>query len=521
MRWLLGILIAASLFIQLGCGAEAEEEGDGMKIPKVNKIAIDGSGADWEKQGLSVTLHGSTKGETTDAFDFTPNLNFGWNKDGLAIFANVTDDVVHVNSLPAKLSNGDSIELIVSGKTDGSDSMKVILSAGADGKDEAVVRIEGRIGADSQRNEARVTAKSQKTGTGYTVEASIPFSLMHMDAKSGAALAMQIHTNDYDYGGDKNAISYPLYYTSKATESSPAMQVATLSEKTGKWYAPDIKSYKTKDSVFVYYYADEKHAGKEVAIRGGQEEWDRKPVAIRENAAIAQLQISLAKLGGSSTKLDVVVDGRLRQVIDVPSVETEDGKYPYENDIKAYEQRDKKALPPEGVTVFIGSSSIQRWSTLEKDMAPLQVINRGFGGSEAYQVTHFADRIVIPYKPKKIVFYEGDNDISKGTLPEQIVEECKAFVRKIHHALPGTKIYFVSIKPSPSRIKDWEKSKKTNQLLEEYAKQHEYLEFIDVSAAMIDEKGNPKADIFGPDRLHMNEKGYDIWTSIIRPRIEK
>src|SRR5690606_23246178 len=110
----------------------------------------------------------------------------------------------------------------------------------------------------------------------------------------------------------------------------------------------------------------------------------------------------------------------------------------FENDIRNYERMDKSSPPPEGVTVFIGSSSILQWRTLVKDMSPLPVINRCFGGSQAYQATYFADRIVIPYKPKKVVYYEGDNDLFNGKTPEQFIGEAKAFARKVHNALPDT-----------------------------------------------------------------------------------
>jgi hypothetical protein len=37
-------------------------------------------------------------------------------------------------------------------------------------------------------------------------------------------------------------------------------------------------------------------------------------------------------------------------------------------------------------------------------MAPVSVLNRGFGGSRIPDVTFYADRIVLPYEPRGIVF---------------------------------------------------------------------------------------------------------------------
>src|SRR5512136_3175724 len=75
----------------------------------------------------------------------------------------------------------------------------------------------------------------------------------------------------------------------------------------------------------------------------------------------------------------------------------------WESTIRKFEARDRIQPPPADVIVFTGSSSITFWSTLEQDMAPLPVINRGFGGSRIDDVVYYADRIVIPYHPRAVV----------------------------------------------------------------------------------------------------------------------
>jgi hypothetical protein len=52
------------------------------------------------------------------------------------------------------------------------------------------------------------------------------------------------------------------------------------------------------------------------------------------------------------------------------------------------------------------------WRTLADDMKPLDVINRGFGGSQIAQVNHYVARIVINYRPRAVVLYAGENDLS-------------------------------------------------------------------------------------------------------------
>jgi hypothetical protein len=73
--------------------------------------------------------------------------------------------------------------------------------------------------------------------------------------------------------------------------------------------------------------------------------------------------------------------------------------------------------------VLTGSSSITRWNDRSvKDLAPLTVIPRGFGGSIMNDVLHHLDRVVLKYEPRAVLIYEGDNDtdISRG-IPKTVI----------------------------------------------------------------------------------------------------
>jgi len=187
--------------------------------------------------------------------------------------------------------------------------------------------------------------------------------------------------------------------------------------------------------------------------------------------------------------------------------------------IKAYEKADKEHPPKPGGIVFIGSSSIRYWKTLKADMAPLSVLNRGFGGAMLSHVNHYAERILYPYKPKTIVLYAGENDLAWGETGDTVLNELKKFVQISKKKLPGVFIYYVSIKPSISRWGIWQKMAKINTRLKAFVEKQEKMAYIDISKGMLDEKGQPKKDIFVLDNLHMNAKGYQIWTSIIKTRL--
>ena len=191
----------------------------------------------------------------------------------------------------------------------------------------------------------------------------------------------------------------------------------------------------------------------------------------------------------------------------------------WEPAIRKFEESDRLAPPKPGEIVFTGSSSIRFWDTLSDDMKPLDVLNRGFGGSQIAQVNYFAPRIVIPYKPRAVVLYCGDNDLAwpASKSPETVFADFKEFVRIVHGALPDTWIYFVSIKPSTLRWKMWPKMQQVNGMIEDFARTQQRVQFIDVSSAMLDSTGKPKRDLLKWDGLHPTPKCYQLWTSIIKP----
>jgi lysophospholipase L1-like esterase len=192
----------------------------------------------------------------------------------------------------------------------------------------------------------------------------------------------------------------------------------------------------------------------------------------------------------------------------------------WEKDIAAFETMDRTNWPPKGAVLFVGSSSIRFWTNLANDFPEWKVIRRGFGGSHLPDVTYFADRIVIPYRPSKIVLYAGDNDIAKGRSAKQVAQDFRAFVKKVHSELPETKIYCLAIKPSASRWHLSPQAMEANRLVRGYCRGHRKLEFIDVWTPILGADGRPNAALFQKDNLHLNEAGYARWIPVIRKALK-
>ena len=194
---------------------------------------------------------------------------------------------------------------------------------------------------------------------------------------------------------------------------------------------------------------------------------------------------------------------------------------PFEKEIVAFEQADAARPPSPGGIVFVGSSSIRLWKTLEQDFADLPVINRGFGGSQVADSVRYADRIVLPHRPKTVVLYAGDNDIAGGKSPEQVFSDFKAFVNRIHRALPDTRVLYIAIKPSIARWHLVDKIRESNRLIDDYTRTDARFGYIDTFTPMLGPDGQPRADLLVDDGLHLNADGYALWTSLVRPEVER
>ena len=175
-----------------------------------------------------------------------------------------------------------------------------------------------------------------------------------------------------------------------------------------------------------------------------------------------------------------------------------------------------RAIPPASCQVlFVGSSSIVQWKdTLAADMAPMPVINRGFGSSHIEYVNRWFDQIVAPYRPRAIVFYAGENDLNAGKSVERVVADFDGFMERKTRALGNTPVYFISLKPSKARITQFPQQTEVNEAIRRRAAERTDLHFIDVVPGMLD-GGKPK-EIFVADGLHMTRKGYEIWTREVR-----
>ena len=188
--------------------------------------------------------------------------------------------------------------------------------------------------------------------------------------------------------------------------------------------------------------------------------------------------------------------------------------------IESFAQWDARNAVPAEPLLFVGSSSIRMWRTRES-FPELPVINRGFGGSHISDVLHFAERIVLPYEPRAIIFYAGDNDVAGGKSAERVLNDYRRFVGLVHTNLPRARVIFVTIKPSGRRWSLWPEMNTANELIQAFSDKDDRLFFADLAAPLMGDDGKPDDRLFLKDRLHLNPAGYAAWTKALRPILQR
>ncbi|RYZ22132.1 MAG: G-D-S-L family lipolytic protein [Chitinophagaceae bacterium] len=192
---------------------------------------------------------------------------------------------------------------------------------------------------------------------------------------------------------------------------------------------------------------------------------------------------------------------------------------PFWKDIAAFKKQDSTRTAPQRPILFVGSSSFTRWTGLAEAFPGYPVLNRGFGGSTLPDVIRYAYDVILPYRPKQVLIYCGENDLASADSisAEEVLRRVQTLFAIIRINLPDTRISYVSVKPSPVRASVQAKVRRANRLIRQFIRKQKHADFIDVYEAMLDTQGNMRDELYVEDRLHMKPEGYAIWQRIIAP----
>ena len=190
--------------------------------------------------------------------------------------------------------------------------------------------------------------------------------------------------------------------------------------------------------------------------------------------------------------------------------------------IDAFDELNKKEINPSDAILFIGSSSIRRWETITKDMAPYPTIRRGYGGAKFTDMGVFAKRIVTPHHYRALVMFIGNGVTgdAKDHTPNQIEALARHIVSVSHKHQDGAPVFLIEITPCEKRFKAWPKIRAVNSRLREIALSTPNTYFIPTASNYLKADGTPRPQLFVDDKLHLSKAGYTLWAKLIRRRLE-
>jgi len=479
-------------------------------IPYLPGLVVDGVSGDWNPEYTPLRILSDVCGNIPDTNDFQASFRMAWDERGIFLLVEIEDDSLYED--PDHFWNGDGLELFLSHGRGSPDILQVSVRPGFDlpGSMAAINAYDHLRSVSINTTESSIVFYSKKTSQGYLLEGMIPFEMINIDPQQDLVMATQLYLNDADRKDDTNNFSLPWYSVRESYQNPYAFHSVMLTSGRYPEMSPELRACivdeKTIQLKFINYG---NYEGQIFHIISGSFKKRIKDTPIKEWSLPVDRIFAEGEFFVGLLQDDQVVD-----VLDLGMAqhvyEKTDPPEWYENEIRIFEIMDRYDPPPDSAVLFTGSSTIRRWYNLAEDMYPQIVINRGFGGSVMKELNQNIDRIVFRYSPSMIFVYEGDNDITRGIKPSTFLEECKAFISQCQQRLPGTEIIFLSIKPSPSRMRYWKRMDRANQMLRDLCMTHDKVIFIDISTPMFQKPGILKKNIYAEDGVHLNDKGYSL-----------
>jgi len=475
-----------------------------------------------QHHGRLISLYSNIYGEIRTKQDFNPSFRVAWNEKYLLIRYEVIDDL-HVTTKSWKLWQGDALALFFGKEIEGSRNfIQEAYSIEANQNNNLRTLKYDFRKSNTYKSQFQFISNATISDTLKVIEIAIPFQNFDTKGTLDDEYNLQLIGYDYDIAKDEQYIAYPFSYIVGFSFNPWAAKKIKLVEKVKEEESIILRAFQIdNDSLTIVLYGKESLDGRKAILR------DTKLIYFEEtikgtDSSLFTFTIPLPKVDENYKTTALFVDDEFIDIVDLgilPIKHINTKAVRYEDDIRVFQKQDRLIQKKDSIILFLGSSTIRRWESLENDFEDLNIVNRAFGGSIASDINLYIDKIVIPHNPYKIVYYEGDNDIYFKIKPTDFIDTCKVFVNKVREKLPNTEIILVSIKPSPARKKYWPEMLKANSLLKSLADTTDNVSYLDITNVMFDSKNQIIDGIWENDKLHMNQKGYDLWKDLFKQKL--
>lgn len=195
----------------------------------------------------------------------------------------------------------------------------------------------------------------------------------------------------------------------------------------------------------------------------------------------------------------------------------------FEQAIVRFEQDPRIGDYPNDSIVFAGSSTIRLWQTLEQDMAPYPIIQRGFGGSDTASILWYAQRIFTPLQYRAVVFFSANDIMGRAddASPEEVVARVREIVAIARKGNPEMPVFWIAVTPTRARWHVWPQAAELNAALQLLADGDDHFYFIATEIHYRNEQGEPREELFVDDLLHLNADGYRILTHLVKTQLDR
>ncbi|MCF8379856.1 MAG: hypothetical protein K9H49_09790 [Bacteroidales bacterium] len=519
MKRALKILIInlISLFILSSCRGEICLYEPVISISEMKDFQADGDYKEWESKSR-IPLFCNQTGVIPDSSDLKANFKLAYNSNGLLFYFHIEDDVHYTDTLYPW--NGDAVELFLAPEKGSKELLQISLSLVFNANGKPVIRIDDRRKNMERTTDIDIHGSRIKGVTEMELQLGLPWIF---PADSGTMpLALQVYIDDSDKKNDSDKKRLTWFNNNYSSESSLSYFPVRLNG-TKESFPESTSRIKITDEAFIQmkicgmengdtlkvYHSSEKgivEIYKEIISPGSDTVYNLSEFDID----FTKDEIYVFQNSSCVSFHDLIIAPREYIELEVPK---------FYDEIRRFMAGDKAAFPKPNSTLFIGSSSIRMWKTLDTDFPELDIIHRGFGGSNSADALKYINEIVIPYQPARIFYYEGDNDIPGGIENDSILKNIRNFIEIVKKESPQSEIFIMSPKPAIVRLNYYGTYIELQNQLKEMTENIDGVEYVDVASPMFLDDGKLDTSLFLEDKLHMNEKGYRIWTSVLRKKL--
>jgi hypothetical protein len=200
----------------------------------------------------------------------------------------------------------------------------------------------------------------------------------------------------------------------------------------------------------------------------------------------------------------------------------------YANDAKKWNDDVLKLSHQNGIEsnvesiLFIGSSTIRLWDSLEQDVAPYKTVKRGYGGAKFCDLAIHCPTLIKGLKFRAAVIFVA-NDITGSTSdkePVEIKRLARITIESLKASNPSAPVILLSITATPSRFAHWSRIQSANRTLRTLADEIPGVTFLETEKHYLAEDGKPIDEYFVEDRLHQTSEGYRLLGSLVKSKLD-